>query len=151
MGIISWIKNKHNSRKFQKANQLLSEEKTGSAIEILQALLDNYPDAPSALLEIYHSQIIQGNQRRISDVALLYENHPSLKADCVNFVKEFEGRNQILLLIDYCQTLYCKGIRELQNVFIKSSTKLVVEFDGATNLQTLTKVQSLLKLSAIQR
>lgn len=62
------------------------------------------------------------------------------------FCKKIEGRDQILLLIDYCQTLYCKGISELQNAFIKSSTKLVVEFNGANNLHALTKEHSLLRL-----
>lgn len=144
MGIISWIKDKCIGHKFQNANRLLSEGKADSAIEILQDILDNHPDALSALLEIYHSQIIQGNQRRISDVALLFGNHQFIKADCVNFVEEIEGSNQIWLLIDYCQALYCKGIRELKNKFIKYSTKLVVETNYVSNLQTLTIDNSLL-------
>lgn len=144
MGVISWIKDKYNNHKFQKAKKSLSEGDIEQAVEIFKEILDCHPDAPSELLSIYHSNIYQGNNKRISDVASLYENHQFLREKCIDFAKSLETSNQIQLHINYCQALYCKGIHELLNQFVTSATKLVIEENYVDNLQIFTNDYSLL-------
>lgn len=57
MGVISWIKDKYHNHKYQKAKGLLDEGNVEQAVEILKEILDCHPDAPSALLSIFHSNI----------------------------------------------------------------------------------------------
>ncbi len=148
MGLISWFKDKYNNHKFQKAKEILLEGKKEQAVEILKEILDCHPDAPSELLSIYHSDIYQGNSNRISDVALLYENHHSVKNECIDFAKLLETINSVRSHINYCQALYSKGIHELLNPFITSATKFVVNANDIDNLKFLTNNNSLLcKLS----
>ena len=44
MGLITWIKDKYNNHKFQKATQILSEGKVDQAVEIFKEILDSHPD-----------------------------------------------------------------------------------------------------------
>lgn len=60
MGLITWIKDKYNNHKFQKATQVLSDGKIDQAVEIFKEILDSHPDAPFSLLSIYHSIILRG-------------------------------------------------------------------------------------------
>ena len=145
MGLITWIKDKYNNHKFQKATQILSEGKVDQAVEIFKEILDSHPDAPYSLLSIYHSLILKGNRNSVSNVASLYENYKHLKDKCIDFAKQLEGTNQIYLHVDYCQALYCKGISELLNSFINSSTELVVSENSISNLESLTKNTFLLQ------
>ena len=126
MGLITWIKDKYNNHKFQKATQVLSDGKIDQAVEIFKEILDSHPDAPFSLLSIYHSIILKGNRNSVSDVVSLYENHKFLKDKCIDFAKQLESTNQAYLHIDYCQALYSKGISELLNSFVNSATDLVV-------------------------
>ena len=95
MGLITWIKDKYNNHKFQKATQILSEGKVDQAVEIFKEILDSYPDAPYSLLSIYHSLILKGNRNGVSNVVSLYENHKHLKDKCIDFAKQLEGTNQL--------------------------------------------------------
>ena len=88
MGLISWFKDKYNNHKFQKAKELLLDGKKEQAVEIFKEILNCHPDAPFELLSIYHSDIDQGNSNRISDVATLYENHHSVKNECIASLEE---------------------------------------------------------------
>ena len=146
MGLVSWIVDRHYNHKFHKANEFLLEGKTEQAVKILEKILDRYPDAPPALLSVYHSDICQGNNNKISDAALLYERHQSLKEDCIHFANELQTRGQIQLHINYCQALYCKGgINELLNPFVASAAKLAIEDNSVNSLQILTKDNALLR------
>lgn len=145
MGVISWIKDKFYNNKFQKAKRVFVEGNVEQAIEILKEILDCHPDAPSTLLSAYHSNIWKGRNQNISDVALLYENHQSLKEECVDFANSLKNSNQIRLHINYCQALYCKGVCELLNQFVASATKLIVEENYIDKLQTLTTNDTLLR------
>ncbi len=145
MGLITWIKDKYNNHKFQKATQTLSEEKVDQAVEIFKEILDSHPDAPYSLLSIYHSLILKGNRNSVSNVASLYENHKHLKDKCIDFAKQLEGTNQVYLHVDYCQALYCKGISELLNSFINSATELVVSENSISILESLTRNTFLLQ------
>ena len=148
MGLISWFKDKYNNHKFQKAKELLLDGKKEQAVEIFKEILNCHPDAPSELLSIYHSDIDQGNSNRISDVATLYENHHSVKNECIDFAKRLETINNVRSHINYCQALYSKGIHELLNPFVTSATKFVVNANNVDNLKILTNNNSLLcKLS----
>ena len=148
MGLISWFKDKYNNHKFQKAKELLLDGKKEQAVEIFKEILNCHPDAPSELLSIYHSDIDQGNNNRISDVATLYENHHSVKNECIDFAKRLETINNVRSHINYCQALYSKGIHELLNPFVTSATKFVVNANNVDNLKILTNNNSLLcKLS----
>ena len=148
MGLISWFKDKYYSHKFQKAKEILLEGGKKQAVEILKEILNCHPDAPSELLSIYHSEIDQGNSNRISDVATLYENHHSVKNECIDFAKRLETINSVRSHINYCQALYSKGIHELLNPFVTSATKFVVNANNIDNLKILTSNNSLLcKLS----
>ena len=148
MGLISWFKDKYNNHKFQKAKELLLDGKKEQAVEIFKEILNCHPDAPSELLSIYHSDIVQGNSNRISDVATLYENHHSVKNECIDFAKRLETINNVRSHINYCQALYSKGIHELLNPFVTSATKFVVNANNVDNLKILTNNNSLLcKLS----
>ena len=144
MGVISWIKDKYHNHKYQKAKGLLYEGNVEQAVEILKEILDCHPDAPSALLSIYHSNIYKGNNQKISDVASLYEKHQILKENCIDFARILEASNQIWLHMNYCQALYSKGLSELLNQFVVSATKLVINENSINNLQTLTNNSSLL-------
>ena len=148
MGLISWFKDKYNNHKFQKAKELLLDGKKEQAVEIFKEILNCHPDAPFELLSIYHSDIDQGNSNRISDVATLYENHHSVKNECIDFAKRLETINNVRSHINYCQALYSKGIHELLNPFVTSATKFVVNANNVDNLKILTNNNSLLcKLS----
>ncbi|MBV3670099.1 MULTISPECIES: hypothetical protein [unclassified Bacteroides] len=144
MGLVSWIKDKYYNHKFQKAKEILREGKSEQAIEIFKEILNYHPDAPSELLSIYHSIIYQGDSKRVSDVASLYENHHSLKKECVDFARSLEVNNNVRLRINYYQALYSKGICELLNPFVTSTVKFVLENDYIDNLQTFTNDSSLL-------
>lgn len=145
MGIISWVKHKFYNEKLKKAKSSFEEGDVKQAIEILKKILDCHPDAPSTLLSIYHSDIEKGSNQRISDVALLYENHQSLKEECIDFANSLKNDNQIQIHINYCQALYCKGICELLDQFVGSATKIVTEENYTDKLQTLTTNNSLLR------
>ena len=145
MGLITWIKDKYNNHKFQKATQVLSDGKIDQAVEIFKEILDSHPDAPFSLLSIYHSIILKGNRNSVSDVVSLYENHKFLKDKCIDFAKQLESTNQAYLHIDYCQALYSKGISELLNSFVNSATDLVVNTNYISNLESLTKNTYLLQ------
>ena len=146
MGLVSWIVDRHYNHKFHKANEFLLEGKTEQAVRILEKILDRCPDAPPALLSVYHSDICQGNNNKISDAALLYERHQSLKEECIHFANELQTRGQIQLHINYCQALYCKGgINELLSPFVASAAKLAIEDNSVNSLQILTKDNALLR------
>ncbi|MBT9873075.1 hypothetical protein GPL06_09655 [Bacteroides salyersiae] len=144
MGVISWIKDKYHNHKYQKAKGLLDEGNVEQAVEILKEILDCHPDAPSALLSIFHSNIYKGSNQNIPDAASLYENHQFLKESCIGFARSLETSNQIWLHINYCQALYCKGLSELLNQFILSATRLIINENSIDNLRTLTNNSSLL-------
>lgn len=145
MGIISWIKNKYNDHLFQKAQHLSLDGKTGQAIEILSKILDAHPDAPRELLSLYHSLIKHGDFSKITNVAELYGNHSSLKSECIEFSKELGQGNNSKLIIDYNQSLYDKGICELQSPFLNIATKYILNNKLISYLTSLTRNTSLLK------
>lgn len=144
MGVISWIKDKYYNHKYQKAKGFLDEGNVEQAVEILKEILDCHPDAPHALLSIYHSNIYQGSNQKIPYVASLYENHQFLRERCIGFARSLEASNQTWLHINYSQALYCKGLHELLNQFVLSATKLAINQNSIANLQTFTNNNSLL-------
>lgn len=146
MGLISWIKDKYYEHQYQKACQLYSEGDTGDSIEILKSILDKYPDAPSTLLDIYHSQIKKNNRNVIAVVADLYNSHNSLASQCVSFVDDLTRAHLDRVAVDYCQALYIKGLTRLLSPFIDYSVKIVTASNSnVSDLKSLSKNPQLLK------
>jgi hypothetical protein len=126
MGLISWIKNKYNNYKFDKAQQLYQGGNYEEAIEILKDILDLHPEAPEQLLSVYHSQIANGNLQAISCVAELYSSYPTLKQSCLKFSQSLDGDTSYRLVINYRQTLYCKHLLELKPAFVRVATDYIL-------------------------
>lgn len=144
MGVISWLKNKYNESRFQKAYKFISEGEISRAIELLKKILPEHSEAPSALLSVYHNQIKENNNDVISEVASLYEDYNELKPEIISFASEISNTlpNQA---IEYSEKLYSKGVKELENIFVKVGTQLVLNNTDIKNLNKISKQTSLLK------
>lgn len=146
MRIISKIKDVYYNLKLKKAKRYFSDGSIEQSVNILEDILDCHLEAPSILLSVYLSDILSGSDKRISDVALLYEKHQSLKGECIGFANRLAVIGQIRLFINYCQALYSKGIDELMNQFVASAMKFVIEESNhIDSLLTLTNNTSLLR------
>ncbi|MCH5223732.1 MAG: hypothetical protein J1E82_06795 [Muribaculaceae bacterium] len=144
MGVISWFKNKYNESKFQKANKSISEGDISRAIELLKKILSGHPEAPSTLLSIYHNQIKEKNSGFIPEVADLYEGYTELKSEIISFASEI-SKSLPQQALEYCDKLYSKGIKELENIFVKVGTQLVLNNTDINNLNKISKQTTLLK------
>lgn len=145
MGIVSWIKDKYYNSRFNKANTLISEGAVEDAVEILEGILDKHPGAPSALLSIIHHQIEDGDRSKINDATRLYCSYPNLKDDCILFANTISSRQTIIVVvIDYVQSIYCAGLREVKTLFVDIAQYHVLGESSVTDLASLTNEPTLL-------
>lgn len=145
MGLISWVKNKHNEHKFQKARVLFIDGNLEEAIKILNQILETHPFAPQLLLQIYHSQVEKDYTNSFdTNIANLYSIHNELKNDCIAFVNNISNEGKLLNAINYASNLYGVGLLELKDEFIKLSTNFVLNNKGFSNLGILSDNKTLL-------
>ena len=144
MGIVTWIKNKYYDSRFQKASRLLSENDVNGAVEILIEILDKHIDAPSTLLSIYHQQIAAGDFNRIKDTTRLLGNFGKLKTECIDFANTISRNSNVVLAIDYIQSIFCAGVQEVKTLFVDTAQHYILSTPSITNLKSLTGATSLI-------
>lgn len=144
MGIVSWIKNKYYDNRFQKANRLLSENDVNGAVEILIEILDKHIDAPFTLLSIYHQQIAAGDGNRINDTIRLLRDFGQLKTECIDFANAITHNPNVILAIDYIQSIFCAGVHEVRTLFVDTAKHYILSTPSFTNLNSLTRATSLI-------
>jgi hypothetical protein len=144
MGLITWIKNKYYTSRFDRAHQLYQNGEYTDAIKILKNLLNDYPDAQEELLSVYHTQILKGTLLAIKSAAHLYQSYPSLKQSCLKFSKDLYNIS-IRDFIAYSQELYCANLSELGDSFIMAATDFIISHPSESKLDNLTSNNFLLK------
>lgn len=144
MGIVSWIQNKYYDNRFQKASRLLSENDVNGAVEILIEILDKHIDAPSTLLSIYHQQIAAGDSNRINDITRLLGDFGQLKTECIDFANTLSHNSNVVLAIDYIQSIFCAGVQEVRTLFVDTAQHYILSTPSFTNLNSLTGASSLI-------
>lgn len=139
MGIVSWIKDKYYESRFQKAKRFFSEGAVNECIEILKEILDKHQDASSKLLSIYHTQIENGDKAKIKEATQLYCSYPALRNDCVRFANTISHKQKPVIAIEYIQSIYCAGIREVKTLFINTARQFVLSDVTVNTLTSLTR------------